>query len=163
MLVIVLRTTGRKHQKWFGSLALKLSKWLLFPPQCYVVCLNSFWLVHVKVITQPTLQLPQDRYMFCFDVMFQFNMSPVISLLPDCDKLLIPAIVYYSALLCVSLPNYLVSHSLHFYFVRSFIVPNPAYLKKFCLFSNEYGPSQYCKPEYLFANNVAQPCQKSFS
>lgn len=70
MLVIVLRTTGRKHQKWSGSLALQLSKWFLFPPQCYVVSLNSFWLVHMKVIIQPTLQLP--RIVTCFALMSCF-------------------------------------------------------------------------------------------
>lgn len=70
MLVIVLRTTGRKHQKWFGSLALQLSKLFLFPPQCYVVCLNFFSLVHVKVIIQSTLQLP--RIVTCFALMSRF-------------------------------------------------------------------------------------------
>lgn len=72
MLVIVLRTTGRKHQKWFASLALKLSKWFLFPPHCYVVCLNSFWLVHVKVITQPTFSFL--RIVTCFALMSCFSL-----------------------------------------------------------------------------------------
>lgn len=47
----------------------------LFPPPCYTVCLSWFWLVNVKVLIQPTMQLPQHPYMFCFYDVFQFNVS----------------------------------------------------------------------------------------